>query len=277
MSIEASRQKHPSVDLAFDLTGRDAATGGAVLAGAIAFRLFLWTLPATLVIVGVLGFAEDTAGPDAGKLGLGSAATQSVAQAAAQAHRARWTLVALGTVFLLSTSRTLGATLRTATALTWGHVPRKGGYVRTAAVTAGIMTGLLTVFAFTSWLRHDAPGIGLTVLVVIVFFWTAAWWGVLAMLPHPELPWWGLLPGATLIGIGTELMHLVTVLYLSPKITSASALYGSLGTAATLLLGAYLLARLFVAGSALNATVHARAFGGSHAATSLTERTGPVS
>ena len=72
--------------------------------------------------------------------------------------------------------------------------------MRTAAVTAGIMTGLLTVFAFTSWLRHDAPGIGLTVLVVIVFFWTAAWWGVLAMLPHPELPWWGLLPGATLIG-----------------------------------------------------------------------------
>src|SRR6476661_6294654 len=112
-SIEESRRKHPSVDLAFDLTGRDAATGGAVLAGAIAFRLFLWTLPATLVIVGVLGFAEDTAASDAGKLGLGTAATQSVAQAAAQAHRARWTLVALGAVFLVSVSRTLGATLRT--------------------------------------------------------------------------------------------------------------------------------------------------------------------
>src|SRR5690242_679809 len=122
-SIEASRNKHPSVDMAFELTGRDAATGGAVLAGAIAFRLFLWALPATLVIVGLLGFAEDTAASDADKLGLGKAATQSVAQAAAQSQRARWTLVALGAVLLVSASRTLGATLRTAIALTWGHAP----------------------------------------------------------------------------------------------------------------------------------------------------------
>jgi uncharacterized BrkB/YihY/UPF0761 family membrane protein len=68
-------------------------------------------------------------------------------------------------------------------------------------------------------------------------------------------PWWGLLPGAALVGVGIQVMHLVTVFYLAPKIVSSSNLYGSLGAAATLLLAVYLVSRLVLGAAVLNVAV----------------------
>jgi uncharacterized BrkB/YihY/UPF0761 family membrane protein len=258
-AVVASRTRYRPIDVAFDLSDRDIATGGAVLAGAIAFRMFLWTLPASLLSVGILGFNADGARSDAGTFGLAKATADSVGDAAAQAQRGRWVLVLTGAVLLVSVSRTMAVTLRTAVALTWQlPVPKRRHYLQTAGLTIVVMAGVLAVIAFCSWLRHQSPGIGIAVIILVVVIWALVWWGVSALLPHPPLPWWGLLPGAALVGIGMELLNLAVVLYLGPRIGSASALYGSLGVAATLLLGAYLLARIMLASAALNATLHAR-------------------
>jgi uncharacterized BrkB/YihY/UPF0761 family membrane protein len=73
------------------------------------------------------------------------------------------------------------------------------------------------------------------------------------LLPHgSDLPWWGLLPGAVFLGIGTQILHLVTVYYFGVKLSNASELYGSLGIAATLLLWAYVVARLVLASASIN-------------------------
>jgi uncharacterized BrkB/YihY/UPF0761 family membrane protein len=258
-AVVDSRTRFRTVDVAFQLSDRDVATGGAVLAGAVAFRMFLWTLPAALVAVGILGFNAGDAQSDASEVGLGEVTAQAVGQAAAQAHRARWVLVVAGTVLLISVSHTLGVTVRTATALTWQQPVRRGsGYLQTALVTAVAMGGVLVLVVLCSWLRKHSPGIGIVVAVAVVLIWTSTWWGISTLLPHPPLPWWGLLPGAALVGVGTEIMHLVVIFYLAPKVTSSAALYGSLGAAATLLLGAYLVSRLMLASSSLNATLHAR-------------------
>src|SRR5206468_1388782 len=93
----------------------------------------------------------------------------------------------------------------------------------------------------------------------VFLLWSSLWWGVQHLLPHPPLlPWWGLLPGAVLVGVGAEVMHVAIVLYFSRKISDASPLYGSLSAAATLLLACYLISRLVVGSAALNATIHAR-------------------
>jgi uncharacterized BrkB/YihY/UPF0761 family membrane protein len=65
-------------------------------------------------------------------------------------------------------------------------------------------------------------------------------------------------PGALVVGVGTQLLHLLTVYYLSGRLESASELYGGLGTAATVLLGLYLIGRLVVAAALANAVLWKR-------------------
>jgi uncharacterized BrkB/YihY/UPF0761 family membrane protein len=162
-------------------------------------------------------------------------------------------------VLLVSVSRTLARTVTIAIALTWREPVRTlRRPVRATLVTVGVMTAALAATFVTSWLRESAPGVGLGATLLIFVVWAGLWWGISALLPHPELPWWGLLPGALFVGLGMEVMHLAVVLYFANKITAASPLYGSLSAAATLLLAGYVLSRLFVASAALNATVHER-------------------
>jgi len=59
-------------------------------------------------------------------------------------------------------------------------------------------------------------------------------------------------------GIGVQLLYVLTVVYFIRKIGSASELYGTLGAAATLLLWLYLLARLIVGASVVNAVLWER-------------------
>ena len=72
------------------------------------------------------------------------------------------------------------------------------------------------------------------------------------LLPHADAPWWALLPGSVVVALGVQLVHLVTVYYLTGKLQNSSELYGSLGAAAAVLLWLYLVARLLVTGAILD-------------------------
>ena len=61
-----------------------------------------------------------------------------------------------------------------------------------------------------------------------------------------------LIPGALLIGVGAEALHLVAALFLAHQISNASELYGALGSAATVMLWSYFLARVFIGGTTVN-------------------------
>ena len=52
---EVLRGRHASVRLAYQTYERDRRQAGALLAGGIAYRLFLWLLPTALFVVGVVG------------------------------------------------------------------------------------------------------------------------------------------------------------------------------------------------------------------------------
>jgi hypothetical protein len=57
--LTAARSRHASVDASFDLLERDRRLAASVLAGGIAFRLFLWLLPLALILGGALGFTSS--------------------------------------------------------------------------------------------------------------------------------------------------------------------------------------------------------------------------
>jgi hypothetical protein len=42
---DALRRRHSSVDAVYVMADRDAEVGGGVMAGALAYRIFVWLLP----------------------------------------------------------------------------------------------------------------------------------------------------------------------------------------------------------------------------------------
>src|SRR3954467_10454446 len=62
--IEASRDEVGAIDVALSTAERDRTGNGGILAGALAFRAFLWLLPAVLTVVLVLGTASTATSTD---------------------------------------------------------------------------------------------------------------------------------------------------------------------------------------------------------------------
>ena len=88
---QTERSRHASVDAVFDVVDRDAEVGGGIIAGALAYRFFFWSLPFALVLVAGLGVAADanSTSPEkaAHALGLAGLISSSVASAASSSTR----------------------------------------------------------------------------------------------------------------------------------------------------------------------------------------------
>jgi uncharacterized BrkB/YihY/UPF0761 family membrane protein len=262
-AVEARRPHVKSVDATFAMFERDRERAGWLLAGALAHRLFLWLLPFTLVVVAGLGFlaSADRESPSdlADSVGVVGLAADSIARAAADAERARFIALFVGIPALYIA--TVGAikAFRTVSALAWS-VPA-GSLARTPLAVVGFLGLLVAAFTITlvaAAVREVSPGAGVfaTGLILIGYVWIA--YAALWVLPRRTVPWTALLPGALLIGLGLEAIHLITVYFVSYRVSSSSDTYGALGVAAALLLSLYLVGRLFVAGVILNATLWER-------------------
>ena len=107
--------------------------------------------------------------------------------------------------------------------------------------------------------RGAAWGVGtvLTILVVTASAF-AIWWWVSTHLPHAGAPAWALIPGALLMAVGVELLHVFTIYYVSHQVAKKSETYGTVGIALTVMLWTYLLGRVIVASAGINATLWRR-------------------
>src|SRR5688500_18337766 len=93
--IGDARTRVPAVDAAWSVWTRDRLMAGSLLAGAIAYRLFLWLLPVALVLTAALGFLGAGGSADAAReLGASRYIATTVGDAAEQADRGRWLLLA---------------------------------------------------------------------------------------------------------------------------------------------------------------------------------------
>jgi membrane protein len=147
--------------------------------------------------------------------------------------------------------------LRAIHALAWG-LPL-GRFPRAPAATlAFVGWGVLffAIWALGGWARKTLGPVGLPLTIALLGGFFLLWLAVSMTLPHPPgLSWRAFVPGALLVAVGMEAIHLATVLYIAHKAEQASASYGALGIALVLLLWLYLLGRLIVASAFLNATI----------------------
>lgn len=257
--VMAARPDTPLIDAGFELYERDSRIAGWMLAGSIAFRLFMLLVPLLLVLVAGVGFMHvSQADASTGKsLGLSGTLVTMMSTVGKNAARGRWITLLVGLSAATMAMRSLIKSLRIVHNLAWGTF-RKASVNRLIDLLVGM--GLLVVTSAyvigAQWLRSHAPGGGILVSFVIGAGAGLLWFVVQEVLPRAEgAPWTALVPGAVLVAVLTQALHAVTVFYLAGRVTRMSETYGPLGVAIVTLLWLYLLGRIMVGAAVLNAGI----------------------
>jgi membrane protein len=258
--IEGRLRQSPASQPALAAMARDGRLGGPLLAGALAFRLFAVLLPLALLAVAVLGYAastDDTAPGEIGEaVGIRQATLQSVAQSSKLEADKRWVVLAFAALALVYAAVKAARAVHAAHSLAWtGQVERVGHPLRAGLALLGVIAVLAAVWAVAGRSRADlgAGGLAVALLALLPFF--GLWLGVSWLLPHEGAPLSALIPGAVLVAVGLQIVHLGTVLVVSDQMERASATYGPLGAAFTILLWLFVVSRVVVGAAMLNAVL----------------------
>lgn len=262
--LERSRASNHVVDAGFHFYERDVGAGGGVLAGALAFRLFLFAVPYVFVLITLFGSAADLqneSGQSAARTaGLSGLIGKAVADAQRQTSSTKFFSLLIGAFALFLGARAVVKTLRAVHALAW-RVPltRLRNSSRAALVLVAIVFGTSLFATGIGKVRSESPVIGFIVGLASIVIWGGAWLWVSWLLPHArDIPWTALVPGAFLFGVIVWSMHLLTVFYFARKVSHASDTYGAIGSAIGILLALYLVGRAMSASATLNATLWER-------------------
>jgi uncharacterized BrkB/YihY/UPF0761 family membrane protein len=241
----------------------ESRLGGALIEAGVAFRFFLWLVPFGLVVAALLSVWSnvdaDALEDEARRFGITAAAAHAGARALENGDRNITLALMFGVAGLFWF--TLGAirALVLAHSLAWGVTPTR---IRRPLHAFAAFNGLFLVAVVASsgvaWLRAQLGaqallGSLLSAVLMIGVALVAMW-----LLPHGEARWHHLLPGAALVGVGYQILTVVVLFYFAPRLGRAEETYGAFGTAATLLVWLYVIARLVIGAAFLNAVLYHR-------------------
>jgi uncharacterized BrkB/YihY/UPF0761 family membrane protein len=118
-----------------------------------------------------------------------------------------------------------------------------------------IVTGGLVLIRLILWLRDQSFIAGFTAEILFIAVPTLLWLVIsMRFFVHaPGAGWRDLLPGAIFVGVGIQVLHLITVYWITHLLTSKSETYGAIGAALAILFWAYLLGRVVAASAVVNA------------------------
>jgi uncharacterized BrkB/YihY/UPF0761 family membrane protein len=259
---QEERGRRGWVDVIFELADRDEQIAGGIIAGALAYRLFIWLLPAGLVFVGGLGVVADAISKSpkgvASNLGIAGIVSSSL-QSASNGHSA-WYALIIGIPILFYATRSVLRVLIGTHRLAWGVVRDarpKPTYID-AAKLLGVLIAFFALAGFVGWARTHSHAAGLVATIVVVAGFTGLWLWTSIQLPHGDAGWVDLVPGALAVGIGVGILQAAAAYLLAPYALQKQGTYGALGLAAALLLSLWALGRVLIGGAELNATLWER-------------------
>ncbi len=253
----SAAERHASVAVPFRAMERNQGVAASVLAGGLAYRLFLWLLPFGLIAGGVLGLGNAESIEDAVATGgLPGAVVDAIGDIARAADSSSWWLLLTGVPLLLWEGYTGARALQLIHALVWDEPPPRIRPLQSSLVFSTGMCVFVAVVGLTWWLR-DWPSLAwLGVVVVMVAPLAALWLLVSLRLPHGAAAWTALLPGALLVAVGFQVVHGLVVYLLGPKLETSTSLYGALGVLATVLFFMWAVGRIVVTAPILNSALH---------------------
>jgi membrane protein len=265
--LDGLRARFGWLDEGLTVHERVSAVGGGPLSSSIALAGFLSLFPLLLVAIAVLGFvsANDThfAAEVVEQLGLTGSAADQVLDALDRAEQSRRAASLVGFLGLVWAGLGVVGTIGQALNATWQVRGRPGWKAKLIDLVwlagAGLVFfGSVALSAGAGELPGPAviPTVAFGVVVdTVLFLW------MFRALTNVSVPWTDHLPGAVLGGMGLEVLKLVGTVYVPRAVSSASALYGSLGVVFAILAWLAIAARLIVYASAFNVVRHEQAHG----------------
>jgi len=259
--IQAARARHASLDVGLTVVERDSEIGGALLAGALAYRLFVLLLPTALLLVSGLGLyagaSDQSTAQVAREAGLSGLIAKEVAASAS--GRGRGLVFILMIPAVLYATATLYRALGKVYALVWQRsargvpVTRRGGTILLLAVAFQF-----AAVEIVSWIRrHDQLG-GVAALAAYVVLVGGVWLVVSTELPHRDARWPALIPGSVLFGLGLLLVSVFNVYVTTRLVEGRADTYGALGIATALLFSLVLVGRVMILSAEVNALLDER-------------------
>lgn len=258
--LQTRRQRSGMVDAGFQVQELDAGVGGGILAGAVAFRLFLFMVPLVYVVFTVLGDASAATSQDPAQLARNIGITGVLASAVVKTQdQSAWTQVVLVLGAAVATLITAGSLMKTLYVVHW-LIWRVHRVMPTGLVPRLALIGItLVASAVGVAVNHFRSSSGITgamvAALVITAFSFAGWWWVSWKLPHAPAPARAFVPGALLMAIGADVLHLLTTYWIGHLVARKTDTYGALGIALAVLLWIYILGRIMVASAGLNAAL----------------------
>jgi uncharacterized BrkB/YihY/UPF0761 family membrane protein len=255
---EHARASHESLEVGLSVLENDSAIGGGLLAGALAYRLFVLLIPSALLLVSGLGLYAGTADQSpvqiAQEVGLHGLIASEVADTASSGAR--------GILFLAMVPAVLYALVKLYRATAIVHaLAWRGSAAGVRIDPAGVALLALALAVdvgaagVVGWIRrHDELG-GLAALLVYGVLVGGAWLLVSRRLPGGDAGWTALVPGALLAGVGLLFVNVFNVYVTTRLVENNANTYGVLGVATALLFSLVLVGRIIVIGAALNASL----------------------
>jgi uncharacterized BrkB/YihY/UPF0761 family membrane protein len=251
----------PVLDLALRVHQRDREAAGSIVGSALAFRLFLFFVPLTLFVVGVLGFLGRWIEPaevnDA--IGLGGTIAAYINAAMEQPTSARFIATLAGLVGMMWAGRALSKVMVSASCLAWRLPMTTKASVRLIGSVVALVAGIALVATVVNRLRrdHGLAVAGLSFLAVAAIY-AVAWMALSLVLPKATRDPGAPVPGAVIVGVVLAGMQAVSQLYLAGQVGRASALYGALATSIVTMGWFFFVGRAMVFAMVVDAVVFER-------------------
>jgi len=257
-----AREQHESVRLAVEAFESDRARAGGLLAGGLAYRVFLWQIPLSLFLVSAFGLvtqlAEEEPSDLARRVGMTAALAGAISTAVSASDSARWWLLILGAFLTVWAGRGVYRGVRLVSELAWDARGRPVSSLKASLLVTGLGLLLVALQLLLPKVTENlgVPGI-LRFILGLALASTISLW-VLWLLPKGDAPWTALVPGAVVFGVGMRALGLAAATYFAYRLDHSGDLYGSFGIAIVMMLYLFVVARVFVAAQFLNATLHRR-------------------
>jgi membrane protein len=259
---ERAQERSASVRAAMGVVDIDWRAGGSLLAGGLAYRIFLWLLPFGLFTSSIVQIisqgGDESASNLVGDAGMSGAAAEAVGQAAEATSRNVVVLLLLSLVLMYWTAMSVLKALRIASALAWRVDPqRPTSWVRSSAGMLVALIAFPVLHVAVGPLYFRGVGGDLIASLITITATTA-----IAIVGTSSLPraagttWPSLIPGAVLFAVGVESLRLITALFLTGRLERVQDLYGAAGIGAVFMGFLYVLARLAIAALFVNAELY---------------------
>ena len=161
-SARSASTRHVSLAVPFRAAERNRRVAASVLAGGIAYRLFLWLLPFGLIVGGALGLMDADSTEEAlASGGLPAAVVDVIGDVARAAESDWWWLLGIGAPLLLWAGYSAAKAVQLIHSLVWDQPPPRTKPLTSSLAFTGVLCAFMAAAGITWWLRDEAALVGL--------------------------------------------------------------------------------------------------------------------